>query len=214
MRKGGREGQRAIPGAHSQRDHPAGPLLTVASDTPFLRSNRSPRIDTQTQACTVRLSRSSPPPALQKYTINLYFGGMDATRLFTEVNISIHELSLSLSLTHTHTHTHTCLSIYLSIYLSTCIYIIGRYIYKWAVTCLSLAGFQSGSKSTSRDAPTRLRPHPPALLLSRNANWCFIGSLNSSTSFWRFPVPVEPSRRTKGMPLKRHRSSKMSSVCV
>jgi hypothetical protein len=37
-------------------------------------------------------------------------------------------------------------------------------------TCLSQAGFQSGSKRMSLEAPTRLMPHPPALLLNRNAN--------------------------------------------
>lgn len=37
-------------------------------------------------------------------------------------------------------------------------------------TCLSFAGFQSGSKSTNRFPPIRLRPQPPALLLRRNAN--------------------------------------------
>lgn len=43
---------------------------------------------------------------------------------------------------------------------------------RWAaaLTCLSQAGFQSGSKRMSRDAPTKLIPHPPALLLSRKAN--------------------------------------------
>lgn len=41
---------------------------------------------------------------------------------------------------------------------------------KGQLTCLSLAGFQSGSKRTSLFPPTKLRPHPPALLLKRNAN--------------------------------------------
>lgn len=41
---------------------------------------------------------------------------------------------------------------------------------KGQITCLSLAGFQSGSKRTSRFPPIKLRPHPPALLLKRNAN--------------------------------------------
>ena len=39
-----------------------------------------------------------------------------------------------------------------------------------AITCLSLAGFQSGSNKTSRFPPIKLRPQPPALLLKRNAN--------------------------------------------
>jgi hypothetical protein len=33
-----------------------------------------------------------------------------------------------------------------------------------------LAGFQSGSNRMRRLAPTKLSPHPPALLLSKNAN--------------------------------------------
>lgn len=38
------------------------------------------------------------------------------------------------------------------------------------LTCLSLAGFQSGSNKTSRLAPIKFNPQPPALLLKRNAN--------------------------------------------
>ena len=34
----------------------------------------------------------------------------------------------------------------------------------------SLAGFQSGSNITSRLAPIKFRPHPPALLLSIKMN--------------------------------------------
>lgn len=37
-------------------------------------------------------------------------------------------------------------------------------------TCLSVAGFQSGSKSTNRLPPIKFKPQPPALLLSRKAN--------------------------------------------
>ena len=38
-----------------------------------------------------------------------------------------------------------------------------------AAACLSLAGFQSGSKSTRRLPPIRLRPQPPALEERRKA---------------------------------------------
>ena len=37
-----------------------------------------------------------------------------------------------------------------------------------AIAWSSLAGFQSGSNITSRFAPIRFRPHPPALLLNMN----------------------------------------------
>lgn len=40
----------------------------------------------------------------------------------------------------------------------------------YTLTCLSLAGFQSGSNKTSRFPPIKLRPQPPALLLKRNTN--------------------------------------------
>ena len=39
-----------------------------------------------------------------------------------------------------------------------------------AMAWSSLAGFQSGSNITRRFAPIRLRPHPPALLLSMKIN--------------------------------------------
>lgn len=51
-------------------------------------------------------------------------------------------------------------------------------------TCLSFAGFQSGSKRTKRLAPTRFTPQPPALLLSKKAKLLAtapLGSLNLCT---------------------------------
>ena len=52
-----------------------------------------------------------------------------------------------------------------------------------------------GSNSTRRFAPMRLIPQPPALLDSKKTNSFPSGSLNWSTSFWRFLILVLPSRR-------------------
>jgi len=54
------------------------------------------------------------------------------------------------------------------------------------ITCLSLAGFQSGSNKTSRLAPIKFNPQPPALLLKRNANSSYQNQKSNqvSTQVW------------------------------
>ena len=52
-------------------------------------------------------------------------------------------------------------------------------------TCLSEAGFQSGSNRTRRDPPMRLMPHPPAFEERRKAKAPLYGSLNVSTNLVR-----------------------------
>ena len=59
--------------------------------------------------------------------------------------------------------------------------------------CWSAAGFQSGSKRTSRFAPMRLMPQPPVLLLRRNTNSSPSEPLNFATSFVRFVLFIVPS---------------------
>mmetsp|Transcript_2581 Transcript_2581/g.7778 ORF Transcript_2581/g.7778 Transcript_2581/m.7778 type:complete len:210 (+) Transcript_2581:821-1450(+) len=84
-----------------------------------------------------------------------------------------------------------------------------------AMACRSFAGFQSGSYMTSRLAPMRLRPHPPALEESRKAKaLSFSGRLKSCTSFMRLATAIVPSRRCTGQLRWPHIFSMMSSVIV
>mmetsp|Transcript_35919 Transcript_35919/g.116900 ORF Transcript_35919/g.116900 Transcript_35919/m.116900 type:complete len:361 (-) Transcript_35919:517-1599(-) len=66
--------------------------------------------------------------------------------------------------------------------------------------CLSVAGFQSGSKRTSRLAEVRLKPVPPALVERRNAVSRECGALNRLTSSCRFSFGTLPSMRTEPRP--------------
>ncbi len=61
------------------------------------------------------------------------------------------------------THTHHCLHP-ANCPVLTCFFCPS--LHTRAIAWSSLAGFQSGSNITNRLAPIRLRPHPPALLLS------------------------------------------------
>lgn len=64
----------------------------------------------------------------------------------------------------------------------------------------SVAGFQSESTRTRREAPVRLRPTPPALEERRKARWVEAGELlKRSMRGWRAEGGVEPSRRRWGM---------------
>ena len=86
-----------------------------------------------------------------------------------------------------------------------------------AAACLSLAGFQSGSKRMRRFAPMIFKPHPPALLDSRKMK-CpprrgAPELLNSSTICCRLRGCTPPSRRTNFQFCSRHILEKRSIVC-
>jgi hypothetical protein len=75
---------------------------------------------------------------------------------------------------------------------------------RWVPICVNLSAglirvhlstLVPGSNRIRRFAPMRLIPHPPALLLSRKINSFPLGSLNWSTSFWRFVMLMVPSSR-------------------
>ena len=83
-----------------------------------------------------------------------------------------------------------------------------------AAACLSFAGFQSGSNSTSRLPPIRFNPQPPAFDESRKQKRPERGSLNSSTILVRFLIEHEPSSLQHFHPCWWHSRSNRSSVVV
>lgn len=62
--------------------------------------------------------------------------------------------------------------------------------------CITWWGFQSLSKMTTVSALCRLRPRPPALVLSRKMKYCDSGSLNVFRSMPRSSALVVPTYKT------------------